>query len=55
MCIRDKIAGVARQNELLFAQRIAGGVQSGQQALGGGFLVAGGAVELARAVQSRCV
>ena len=47
-----QIAGVARQDELLFAQRIAGGVQSGQQALGGGFLVAGGAVELARAVQA---
>ena len=43
---------MARQNELLFAQRIAGGVQSGQQALGGGFLVAGGAVELTRTVQS---
>ena len=49
---RAQIAGVARQDELLFAQRIAGGVQSGQQALGGGFLVAGGAVELTRAVQS---
>ena len=49
---RAQIAGVARQNELLFAQRIAGGVQSGQQALGGGFLVTGGAIELACAVQS---
>ena len=43
---------MARQDELLFAQRIAGGVQTCQQALCGGFLVTGGAVELARAVQA---
>ena len=35
-----------RQHQLFFAQRVAGGVQTGQQALRGGLLVAGGAVEL---------
>ena len=35
-----------RQHQLFFAQRVAGGVQTGQQSLRGGLLVAGGAVEL---------
>ena len=43
---RTKVACVPRQHQLFFAQRVAGGVQTGQQALRGGLLVAGGAVEL---------
>ena len=43
---------MALQHQLGLAQRVAGGVQARQQPLGGGFLVAGGAVELPRAVHT---
>ena len=49
---RAQIAGVPGQHQLLLAQRVAGGVQSRQQTLRGGFLVAGGAVELPCPVQT---
>ena len=48
---RAQIAGVPGQHQLLHAQRVAGGIQTRQQTLRGGFLVAGGAVELPCAVQ----
>ena len=47
-----QITGVARQDELFPAQRIAGGVQARQQSLRGGFLIARRSVELSRAIQS---
>ena len=47
-----KVAGVTRKDKLLLAQCIAGGVQTGQQALCGSFLVAGSAVELSCPVQA---
>ena len=47
-----KVAGVTRQDQLFLAQRIAGGVQTGQQALCGSFLIAGSAVELSCPVQA---
>src|SRR5699024_11109674 len=46
------VAGLPGQDDRLFAQRAAGGVDPGQDALGGGLLVAGGAVELARPIQA---
>ena len=49
---RTEVARMARQNELFFAQCIAGGVQAGQQPLRSRFLVAGGAIELPRTVQT---
>lgn len=39
------------QHQLAFAQSGAGGVQARQQSLRGGFLIAGGAVELPGPVQ----
>ena len=49
---RTEVARMTRQNELFFAQCIAGGVQAGQQPLRSRFLVAGGAIELPRTVQT---
>ena len=49
---RAQIAGVPGQHQLLLAQRVAGSVQTRQQTLRGGFLVAGGAVELPCPVQT---
>ena len=47
-----EIARLPGQDELAFAQCVPGSVQTGQQALRGGFLVARGAVELSRTVES---
>ena len=49
---RTEVARMTRQNELFFAPCIAGGVQAGQQPLRSRFLVAGGAIELTRTVQT---
>ena len=49
---RAQIAGVPAQHQLGFAQRGPACVQARQQALGGGLLIAGGAVELPGPVQA---
>ena len=49
---RAQIAGLTLQDELALPFCTAGGVQTGQQTLRSSFLVAGGAVELARAIQA---
>ena len=48
---RAQIAGMPRQNQFLLAKGISGGIQARQQALRSSFLIAAGAVELARAVK----
>ena len=49
---RAKVAGMPRQHQLFPAQGVAGGVQARQQTLRGGLLIAGGSVELSRAVDA---
>ena len=48
---RADVAGVPGENQRLFALQFQGGIDAGNETLHGGLLIAGGAVELARAVK----